>query len=86
VKLVLALLRACEEEGEDLSFSELLEVVEEGLKDTGNLTEGLRGRYGFLPPRVALAAMLRDPEWGWAVRVASRAYPADLLRELDGAC
>ena len=77
--MLLAILRACEEEGEDLPLSSILE----GLRGLGDrykdLLEGLKADYGDLPPRVALARMAKDPDWRGAVEEASRAYLEELL-------
>ena len=75
----MALLRACDEEGEDLPFSILLEVVREALPSCGALVEELEARYGHFPPRVALAKMSGDPSWRRALEMAAEAYLPELL-------
>ena len=81
VELVLAILEACDEEGEDLPFSRVLELVRASRPDLASLTGELASRYGDLPPRVALARMAHDPAWREAVREASEIYLASSARE-----
>ena len=73
-ELVLAILEACEEEGEDVPLASLLEDIACLRPRLAPLARQLAIRYGSLPPRVALAKMVRDPAWGKAVREASLAY------------
>ena len=73
-ELVLALLEACEEEGEDLPLSDLLEAIASLKPHLAPLAQELSAKYGPLPPRVALAILARDPDWQEAVREASVIY------------
>ncbi|RLI38953.1 hypothetical protein DRO60_02560 [Candidatus Bathyarchaeota archaeon] len=73
-ELVLAILEACEEEGEDVPFASLLEDIACLRPRLAPLAKRLAARYGSLPPRVALAMMARDPAWRKAVREGSSAY------------
>ena len=73
-ELVLAILEACEEEGEDIPLASLLENVARLRPHLASLARQLAARYGPLPPRVAIAKMARDPTWQRAVREASSAY------------
>ncbi len=78
--MVLAVLRASEAEGEDLTLGDLIEALLTGgpLLPAGLLAD-LRRDYGHLPPRIALSMMARDPRWREAVLRASRTYLAELV-------
>ena len=73
-ELVLAILEACDEEGEDLPFAGLLAAVCAGRPEFKHLADKLMACYGDLPPRVALAQMAKDQIWREAVEKASKAY------------
>ena len=76
---MLAILEACEKEGEDLPFAIILEGLREfGISSEAVLDE-LEAKYGDMPPRVAISMMLRDPSWRDAILRASRAYLKELL-------
>ena len=74
-RLILLILRACEEEGEDVSLREILEALSPLIpEDLMGLSEEISTSYGDLPPRVAISMMLRDPRWRDAVEEACRLY------------
>ncbi len=73
-ELVLAILEACDEEGEDLPLASLLAAVCAGRPEFKHLVDKLMACYGDLPPRVALAQMVRDQVWCEAVKKAGKAY------------
>ena len=77
--LVLAILEACEEEGEDLPFSTILKGLRGLGPFPGAFLDELEAKYGDMPPRVAISMMLKDPSWRDAVLEASRAYLRELL-------
>ena len=78
VKLLLALLEACEEEGEDLCLEDLLDAVVEARPWLRRVADELRRSHGRLPPRVAISLLYREPGWREALEEAAKAYLATL--------
>ena len=82
LELARLILKEALEEGEDLTFSELLEVLGERFK------RALRGaeRYlaelsslGDLPPRVAIWRLMNDERWRTAFEEASKQIVEEML-------
>ncbi len=84
-RLVLELLRESEEEGEDISFGEVLASV---LTKAPELAQHARDLWKLspLPPRVALALLYLSPEWRPYARVAAHEFLAYLVDLKETGC
>ncbi len=80
VELLLAILELCDEEGEDLSFGDLLDFVVALDFNPQDIEELLK--YRDLPPRVVIARLFQDPSWRSHLKVASAKFLEKKLREV----
>ena len=81
IVLIVSILRLCYDEGEDIPFRNILDILEKTWHKYSALIRELRRKYGELPPRVAISLMLRDSLWRDAVVVGCRKYLKELLQD-----